>query len=86
MTASDEFLTPDDAARYICMSPQSLRRAVRRGDLRCARLGRLIRYRRSWLDNWADTQAPATADVPPERLMVGHDRVRRSVGGPATNS
>lgn len=57
MTAADEYLTPDDAAHYLCLSPQSLRRAVRRGDLRCARLGRLTRYRRSWLDRWADTQA-----------------------------
>ena len=71
MNSTDEFLTPEAAARYICMSPQSLRRAVRRGDLRCARLGRLVRFRKVWLLDWADTQAAAAPKPPAEHRRVG---------------
>jgi excisionase family DNA binding protein len=71
MTSTDEFLTPEAAARYLYLSPQSLRRAVRRGDLRCARLGRLVRFRRAWLLDWADTQAAAASKPPVDHRRVG---------------
>ena len=34
-------MNPDAAAEYVHLSPESLRRAIQRGDLTCARLGRL---------------------------------------------
>ena len=64
MTAANEYLTPDAAAEYVHLSPESLRRAVQRGDLTCARLGRLVRYRKSWLDEWADRQAIVRVNAP----------------------
>ena len=74
MTAADEYLSPDDAARYVHLSPESLRRAVQRGDLTCARLGRLIRFRRSWLDEWADRQVLLRAQEPPGPIGEGDRR------------
>ena len=71
MTSTDEFLTSDDAAQFVHMSPQSLRRAVRRGDLRCARFGRLVRFRKLWLLDWAETQAAAASKPPAEHRRVG---------------
>ena len=71
MTSADEFLTPQAAARYLYLSPQSLRRAVRRGDLRCARLGRLVRFRKVWLLDWADTQATAASKPRAEHRRGG---------------
>lgn len=61
MNPHDEFLIPHDAANYLHLSVESLRRAAKRGEVRCARLGRLIRFRRSWLDAWAEAQAPGPA-------------------------
>ena len=57
MTPADEILIPHDAARYLRVSIESLRRAVQRGDLKCAKLGRLVRYRKAWLDQWTDRQS-----------------------------
>lgn len=57
MTPQDEFLIPHDAAHYLHLSVESLRRAAKRGEVRCARLGRLVRFRRSWLDAWAEAQS-----------------------------
>ncbi len=46
---SEELLDTDEAARLLNMSPGALRKAVERGHVRCERVGRRLRFRRSEL-------------------------------------
>jgi excisionase family DNA binding protein len=52
--ADDPWLTIDEAAAHARLHPQSLRKAIRDGRLRCTRVNsaRYIRLRRSWVDAW----------------------------------
>lgn len=56
----DPFYGPDDAARYVGVSTETIRRAYRTGRLQTLRMGRLVRMRRSWIDAWAEAGAPTT--------------------------
>ena len=45
------YLTPDDAAAFLAVSPRTLRRMVAEGRVRALRLGpRLVRYNRADLE------------------------------------
>jgi excisionase family DNA binding protein len=44
------WLTVDQAANYLAMTPKALRQACRRGRVRFHRLGRLIRFTTAELD------------------------------------
>lgn len=54
MTAHD-LLTPDEAADYLKLPVRQLQqwRYLGRGP-RYTHIGRSVRYRRSWLDQWID--------------------------------
>ena len=56
--ATDEIKDERQAAAYLGLSPSGLRKKRIRGQgPRYARLGRLIRYRLSWLDEWIERQS-----------------------------
>ena len=46
------WLTVKEAAAYVGFCDKTIRRACQVGTLRCARVGRRIRIRREWLDDW----------------------------------
>ncbi len=50
------------AAAYLDLSEVALRERVRRGQLRCVRLGRTLRFRRADLDAVLCSAAPRSAD------------------------
>ena len=54
-----EYLTPEQAAEYLGIKPQTLAnwRSTGRYGLPYLRAGRLIRYRRDALDRWLDSRA-----------------------------
>ena len=62
----DDILTRETAAQYLCVSPATITRMVSRGELRHARIGHVLRFRRAWLDAWLDSRAqgggPAVLD------------------------
>ena len=45
-----DYYLPREAANYLRVSVASLRRATRRGDLKCLRVGKLVRFQKHWLD------------------------------------
>ncbi len=54
---SGDWLSIKSASAYLNVSPRSLYRAVRRGDLRAAAVnGRDLRISRAWLTDWLDAQ------------------------------
>jgi excisionase family DNA binding protein len=65
---SDELLTPDDVAEMLDVSPQTLAswRTTGRYDLPFLRIGRLVRYRRSdiedFLEGFEDSDAEGLDD------------------------
>ena len=54
--APDAWLRLPEAAQLVQLHPATLRRAIRDGTLRAARVGgrRSIRIRRTWLDAWLE--------------------------------
>jgi excisionase family DNA binding protein len=67
----DELMTPDEAIAYLGLDRQglrmpreSLRWLCRTGRLRFTRVGRYIRFRRSWLDELIERNA-VQRQVPP---------------------
>ena len=49
---SSPWLTVKEAAAYVGFCDKTIRRACQLGRLKCARVGRRIRIRREWLDDW----------------------------------
>jgi excisionase family DNA binding protein len=47
-----EVLTAEQAARYLQVNPETVRRAARSGRLPAARMGRRWRFQKSALDQW----------------------------------
>ena len=60
----DALLTPDDVAEMLDVSPQTLAswRTTGRYDLPFLRIGRLVRYRRSDIDEFLDGFEAAEAE------------------------
>jgi excisionase family DNA binding protein len=49
----DPVLTPKEAAQYLRISVASLLRHTRTGEIKAFHVGKLWRYRKSWLDEYA---------------------------------
>ena len=62
-TQADPWLNLDQAAAVADLRPSTVRRACREGKLRHARVSgrRVIRVRRSWLDQWLEACVPVEA-------------------------
>jgi excisionase family DNA binding protein len=71
-------LTLDEAAGVLSLSPRTLSRLLRDGEIPTVRIGRLVRVRTSDLHSWVERQAAGWTDVPP------HNRpARNDLSGPA---
>ncbi len=55
MDRQSPWLDVKQAAAYLGFCEKTIRRACQLGKLRCVRIGRSIRIRREWLDEWAMT-------------------------------
>lgn len=61
----DPWLTYEQAAQIVGVHKNTLRAAVRRGDLQVSRISHtIVRMRRSWLDAWIDTQSRRVGHTP----------------------
>jgi len=61
---TDVWLTQQQAAAYAAFHVVTLQRAIKRGDLRAARVGgksRVLRLRKSWVDAWLQAGDVGTA-------------------------
>jgi len=47
-----DVLTVEQAAEYLQLNPETVRRAARRGRIPAARIGRRWRFRKTALDRW----------------------------------
>ena len=59
MTTGDElqaFLTTEDVLGYLKVTPRTIYRLIRIGELPAVRIGRQWRFRRADLDEWLDRQ------------------------------
>jgi excisionase family DNA binding protein len=56
LVADDPWLSLQQAAKYVGVHHQTLRRAIAGGRLRAVRVNhaRVIRLRRSWIDGWLE--------------------------------
>ncbi len=54
LDASDKWVALDEGARHAGVSTATLRRAIRRGELRHARVSnrKILRLRLGWIDEW----------------------------------
>jgi excisionase family DNA binding protein len=62
-TATPELLTPDEAAEYLRVKPQTLAvwRTTKRYDIAYVRVGARVMYRRSDLDAWLESRTVGAA-------------------------
>jgi len=63
------FLTTDDVLGYLRVTPRTIYRLIRDGELPAVRIGRQWRFRRSDLDAWLERQR-ASSCVKSERPTV----------------
>jgi helix-turn-helix protein len=66
----DKLLTPEEAIAYLRLDAQELRQPreslrwlCRTGKLRYAKIGRYVRFRRTWLDELVDRQVMRPTQV-----------------------
>ncbi len=66
-----EWLTTQQAADYLCTRPKTLEYWRHTGlSPKFAKLGRQVRYRRDWLDDWLEARAAtSTAEVKRRDLL-----------------
>ncbi len=66
------YLTAGQAANYAGVSIKTVFRWERRGVLRCHRRGRIVRFRREWIDDClrGGPERPATAALTARRLSL----------------
>ena len=50
------FLTTEEVLGYLKVTPRTIYRLIRTGELPAVRIGRQWRFRRGDLDNWLDRQ------------------------------
>lgn len=50
------FLTTEEVLAYLKVTPRTIYRLIRMGELPAVRIGRQWRFRRGDLDNWLDRQ------------------------------
>lgn len=60
MEINDEIYTPASAASYLLLDVRTVRRYIRDGRLRAARVGRGYRIRRCWLDEFVNGNEVST--------------------------
>ena len=51
---SDEFVTIEELANQLKVSPRTLQRLIQRKELPAIRIGRQWRFRREWIAEWLD--------------------------------
>ena len=49
-----EFFTAEELAELLKVSPRTIQRLVNRKELPAIRVGRQLRFRREWVDEWLD--------------------------------
>lgn len=52
MEPEDQFLTVEELAALLKVSPRTIQRLVTRKELSAIRIGRQLRFRREWVDDW----------------------------------
>lgn len=63
-----------DAAEYLRINDQTLRRLAREGDVPAFKVGRSWRFKREHLDDWAASQNRTNGDAGgPKRILVADD-------------
>lgn len=63
--ASSQLLTTDEVLAYLKVTPRTIYRLIRAGEIPALRVGRQWRFRRSDLDAWLDSQRVAFSDSLP---------------------
>ncbi|MBT4361232.1 MAG: excisionase family DNA-binding protein [Candidatus Marinimicrobia bacterium] len=48
----DNWITMNQACRYVWISSRTIHRAMKKGQIRYVKIGRLIRFKKTWLDAW----------------------------------
>ena len=55
------FLTTEEVLAYLKVTPRTIYRLIRSGELPAVRIGRQYRFRRTDLDGWLDRQRTTAA-------------------------
>ena len=53
------FLTTEEVLAYLKVTPRTIYRLIRSGELPAVRIGRQWRFRRTDLDEWVERQRPS---------------------------
>jgi len=62
MKEKNEFLTVEELAELLKVSPRTIRRIIKRKEMPVIRIGRQLRFRRQDVDNWLDTKIIAQTE------------------------
>jgi len=85
MTEARNLLTIDETAKYLSLTPETVRRLIRRGELRATKLGKVWRVSREVLrrvengeaaHSQATTPAASTHDTTPDQTASGNPLAR----------
>ena len=52
----DVFISVEDLARRLNVSPRTIQRVVQRKELPAIRIGRQLRFKKEWIDDWLTKQ------------------------------
>ena len=55
----------DEAAKMLAVSPGTMRKLTRRGELACVRIGHSVRYDVGYLRQWVDAHTTKTSSDAP---------------------
>ena len=61
MRDMEAFLTTEEVLSYLKITPRTIYRLIRSGELPAVRIGRQWRFRRTDLDRWVERQRAFTA-------------------------
>jgi excisionase family DNA binding protein len=75
-------LTVDEAAEILSLSPRTLSRLVRQGEIPIVRVGRLVRVRTADIHAWVERQAGSWGEAPSHGKPIGESRATSETAGP----
>jgi len=85
VAAENDVLDANEAADYLKINVQTVRRLARGGDIPAFRVGGTWRFRRTWLDKWAAAQRGESKPkchvvaIDDEQIVLGF--IERALGG-----
>lgn len=75
-----ELMTVDELAQYLCVTPDTVYRKVRTGEIPSIRIGRLLRFSKKTIENWLEQKTIHPVGVKAENETEAINLLLNSAG------